>query len=107
MKEMLPHLAEELEGKDHKTSTTSFRLELQTEEKASLKKSHSYVPDAVDYICRCDNNQQAEEIICYLENRGDINCEYARRLRRQLREKGLRSFGSKREEDYYLKQGVL
>jgi len=30
--------------------------------------------------------------------------EYARKIRKQLKEKGVRSFGSKKEDDYYLKQ---
>ena len=42
-----------------------------------------------------------------MESRGEISGEYAGRLRKQLKEKGVRSFGSKKEEDYYLKQGAL
>jgi hypothetical protein len=106
-RKMFPHLAEELEGKEHVTSITSVRSDLQTAEKASSKKFSSYMPDVIDFIRRCDNDQQAAEIISYLVKRGEVNHEYARRLRRQVKEKGVRSFGSKKEQDYYSKQGDL
>ncbi len=102
-----PHLAEELEGEEHATPITSVRSDLQTGEKASSKKFIGYMPDVIDFIRRCDNNQQAEEIINYLQKRGEVDHEYARRLRRQLKEKGVRSFGPKKEEDYYSKQSDL
>jgi hypothetical protein len=106
-RKMFPHLAEELEGREHVTRITSVRSDLQTGEKASSKKFVSYMPDVIDFIRRCDDDQQAEEIIRYLVKRGEVDSEYARRLRRQLREKGVRSFGSKKEEDYYSRQNDL
>jgi hypothetical protein len=36
---------------------------------------------------------------------GEIDGKYAQKLRRQLREKGVRSFGTKKEHDYYLRHG--
>jgi len=53
---------------------------------------------------RCDTEEQAVQTIEYLEGRNEITREYAEELRKQLEEKGVRSFGSKREEDYCLKQ---
>jgi len=47
---------------------------------------------------------QAREIIDYLERKGRITPEYAEKLRRQLKEKGLRSFGPKKEPGYYFKE---
>jgi hypothetical protein len=61
------------------------------------------MPDVIDFIRRCDDEQQAKEIINYMEKREEINREYAQKLRKQLNEKGVRSFGSKKENDYYLK----
>ncbi len=103
-RDMFPHLAEELEGEEHIAPITSVRSDLQTGEKASSRKFVNYMPDVIDFIRRCDNEEQAEEIIDYLERRGEVKREYARRLRRQLKEKGVRSFGPKKEEDYYSKQ---
>jgi len=103
-RKMFPQLAQELEAGDCRITATSVRSDLQTGEKASSKKFTNYVPDVIDFLRRCDTEQQAEEIICYLEGRREISYDYARRLRKQLKEKGVRSFGSKKEDDYYLKQ---
>lgn len=106
-KKMFPYLAGEMEAKEHKATITSVRSDFQTGEKASSKKFAGYMPDVIDFIRRCDNTQQAEEIIQYLEKRGEISQQYAKKLRKQLRKKGVRSFGSKKEEDYYLKHGKI
>jgi len=107
-KKMFPRLAKEMEDDEnsyeHKVPINSVRSNLETEEKISGKFG-TFMPDAIDFIRRCDNEKQAKEIIDYLERRGEINTEYARRLRKQLKEKGVRSFGTKKEEGYYLKQG--
>lgn len=107
-KKMFPNLAKEMEddenSHEHKVPINSVRSNLETEEKISGKFG-TFMPDAVDFIRRCDNEKQAKEIIDYLERRGEITTEYARRLKRQLKEKGVRSFGTKKEEGYYLKQG--
>ena len=101
---MFPHLAQELEGGDCRIPVTSVRSDLQTGEKASSRRFANYVPDVIDFLRRCDTEEQAEEIVCYLEGRGEISRDYAGRLRKQLKEKGVRSFGSKKEDGYYLKQ---
>ena len=106
-KRMFPNLAKELGTKEHRMPITSIRSDLQTGEKSSSREFDTYMPDVIDFIRRCDNEQQVMEIINYLEERKEISREYARRLKKQLREKGVRSFGSKKEEGYYLKQGGL
>jgi len=76
-------------------------------EQASSKRFDGYVPDVIDFIRRCDNEKQAEEIIDFMEERNEINSAYARRLKRQLREKGVRSFGPKKQDDYYSREGIV
>ncbi|MEM3586173.1 MAG: DUF2095 family protein, partial [Candidatus Jordarchaeaceae archaeon] len=51
--------------------------------------------DVVRLIRRCDNEEQVIEILNYLLKRGELSQEYADNLVKQLKEKGLRSFGSK------------
>ena len=106
-RKMFPNLVKELENEENKIAVTSVRSDAQTGEKASSKKFAGYMPDVIDFIRRCDNKEQVEEIISYMERRGEISREYAERLRKQLRERGVRSFGSKKEEDYYFKQDPL
>ncbi len=101
---MFPKLAQEMENGEGGTKINSVRSDPSTGEKAASKRFTGYTPDVIDFLRRCDKERQAEEIICYLESREEISREYARKLRKQLREKGVRSFGSKKEDDYYLKQ---
>lgn len=107
---LFPNLAREIESKgheNHRVKITSIRTDAKTGEKAVSKKFVHYMPDVVDFIRRCDTDEQAEEIVDYLEKRGEISHEYAQRIRKQIREKGVRSFGSKKEEGYYFKHGTL
>jgi hypothetical protein len=102
--EMFPNLAEEISKDGCKTKISSVRSDAANAEKAVAKKFDGYNPDAIDFLRRCETTQQAEEIICYLEKRQEISCEYATKLRKQLKSKGIRSFGAKKQDDYYLRQ---
>jgi hypothetical protein len=62
---------------------------------------HGYEPSAVDYIRRCKTDEEAIEIINFLEKKGDIEPEYANRLRTQLTREGLRSFGTRKNPGCY------
>jgi hypothetical protein len=103
-RKMFPHLTKELEAGDSRIKVNSVRSDLQSGERASSRRFTNYMPDVIDFLRRCDTVQQAEEIICYMEKRKEISRDYARKLKKQVREKGVRSFGSKKEDDYYLKQ---
>ena len=104
---MFSHLAEEMEMGKSKVRIDSIRTDPEAGEKAASKSFDNYVPNVVDFICRCDTEEQAKEIIDYMEKRGEIDPKYAQKLRTQLKRKGVRSFGRKREEGYYLKEAGL
>ena len=104
-KKLFPNLAKELDSKEHKVAINSVRTDIQTGEKASTQRFAHYMPDVIDFIRRCDTEEQAKEIIDFMEKRGEIERQYAKKLRKQLREKGVRSFGPKKEENYYFKYG--
>ncbi len=106
-KKMFPNLAKELESDENKVSVNSVRTDVQTGEGATSEKFVHYMPDVIDFIRRCDTEEQAEEIIAYMEKRGEIEKQYAERLRKQLKDRGVRSFGPEKEENYYLKHGQL
>ena len=103
---LFPHLTKELESRDGKVRINSVRTDHRTAENSAAREFANYTPDVVDFIRRCDTQNQADEIINYMEKRGEMSREYAMRLRKQLREGGVRSFGPKKEEDYYSKRGV-
>jgi hypothetical protein len=102
-KKRFPNLAKELENGIMKIRIDAVRTDAEEAEKAvySLKESR---PTAIDFLRRCENEEQAEKTIDYLESKKEISKEYANELRKQLREKGLRSFGSFKHNGYYLEK---
>lgn len=104
-KQVFPHLANEIETNENRVTISSVRSDVSMgERRASAKRFDNYMPDAIDFIRRCDNEKQAEEIIDFLEKRQEITQEHARKLRKQLKTKGVRSFGPKKPDDYYSRQ---
>jgi hypothetical protein len=63
-------------------------------------------PTVIDYLRRCDTEEQGREVINYLRNRGEISEEVAESLLKQLDEKGIRSFGSRKQPGHYLREGL-
>ena len=106
-KKMFPNLSKELELGDSKVEISSVRTDTDVAEKAMPDKFHNYNPTVVDFIRRCDTEVQAKAIIAYLEKRGELTKKYAAKLREQLKREGVRSFGPKKEENYYFKKGGL
>jgi hypothetical protein len=106
-KKMFPNLSKELELEDSKVAINSVRTDPDAAENAMADKFRHYNPTVVDFIRRCDTDAQAEAIIAYLEKRGELTTEHAETLRQQLKKEGVRSFGAKKEENYYFKQGGL
>jgi hypothetical protein len=99
LRRKFPHIAAELE-EDPSLSFSSFRSDPQEAERATFE------PTAVDFIRRCDTEEEALEIIDFLESRKEIAHDYADKLRRQLKERGLRSFGPKKKPGYYFTHGI-
>lgn len=95
-KRKYPNLAREIAEKRMSVSIAGIRWE-GGEEYDELRK-----PDAVAYLRRCDTDEEAYEVIDYLERKGEISKSYAESLRRQVREKGVRSFGSRKPRGYYI-----
>ncbi len=129
IKKMFPHLFEEIESGDVKVSINGVRknsadaenetaeecdcnqcvdgVEETTQCTSTPDKLRHFNPQAVDFLRRCDTEAQAEEIILYLQNKGEITCEYAQQLRCQLKKDGVRAFGPKKEENHYFREGGL
>jgi hypothetical protein len=103
-RKMFPNLAREIESAECETTINSVRSDPNTGEHAVAKRFTGYTPDVIDFLRRCDKREEAEEIISYLKKQREISPEYATKLRKQLKKNGIRSFGSKKEDDYYLKQ---
>jgi len=99
-KRKYPNLAREL-GLLSKEEELLSRIERgysPTDEPKSLR---GYVPDVIDFIRRCETEEEAFEIIDFLEKRGEISQKIAELIKRKIKEKGLRFFGPKKPVDYY------
>jgi hypothetical protein len=126
IKKMFPNLYNELEAGEVKVPINAVRKNPfgAEEEVAGVDyeecgedefTSHTETPDklrhfnptAVDFIRRCDTEEQAEEIITYLQKKGEITEKNAGEFLVQLKRNGVRSFGTKKEENYYFKEGGL
>lgn len=92
LRKMFPNLMKELEG-----DSTGDKIALK------IDKSRGFQPTVIDFIKRCEKDEEAFEIIDYLEKKGEITKEYAESLRTRIREKGIRSFGRKRKPGYYFR----
>jgi len=103
-KEMFPHLCKEFEGGESKVTIGSVQTDSKKAEKAFCDKLRNYNPTVIDFIRRCDTEEQAETIIAFMEKRCEITPKQASKLRTQLKKKGVRSFGPKKEDNYYFKQ---
>ena len=107
LKKMFPNLYKELEGRNNKVSIDAVRTDSDEAEKPLPEKFRNYDPTVIDFLRRCDTEDQAQAIIAYMEKRGELTKKYAEELRQQLKKEGLRSFGSRKEENYYFKKGGL
>jgi hypothetical protein len=101
LKKLFPNLAKEIEKDGSRVHIDQYKRHVQNEGHLTARRWAGYSPDEVDFLRRCENEEQAEEVIGYLEGRGEITVERAEELREQIRKGGLSSFGGKKEPDYY------
>jgi hypothetical protein len=124
IKKMFPHLYDELETGEVKVPINAVRKNPMEAEAAATgeecdcteeefvctetpDKLRHFNPSAVDFIRRCDTEAQAEEIIAYLQKKGELTKQDAEQMRCQLKRDGVRSFGPKKEEYHYFREGGL
>ncbi len=125
LKKMFPNLYRELEDEDSesKISIDAVRADPEAAERAAevedvceeefleptneLDKLRHFNPSAVDFIRRCDTDEQAQEIISYLKKKGELTAEQAKELECKLKREGVRGFGPKKEENYYFREGGI
>jgi hypothetical protein len=106
-KKMFPHLAKELSSEENTVSIDSVEPNPEEVEAKQPDKFHNYIPTVIDFIRRCNTDREAHEIIIYMEKRCEITKEHAQHLKKQLEEKGVRSFGAKKEDGYYFRESGL
>ena len=105
-KRMFPHLAEELDQQSMTLNSIFSKDEGQERETRLTEILRGYNPEVLDFLRRCNTLEEANEIIDYMEKQHQLSNEYAKKLRRQLKEKGVRSFGTKKDGYYNLKRNT-
>ena len=100
-RKLFPNLYRELELKKMSMSIDAVRVDHEEAEREAGKPKGPRMPTAIDYLRRCDTDEEAFEVVNYLEKRGEISSEQAEKFRKQIREHGVRSFGKKKEWGYY------
>ncbi|ASJ11016.1 hypothetical protein A3L12_06720 [Thermococcus sp. P6] len=101
--ERFPALARELE--DEGLEIEAYRTgedETSGEEPVDFS---GYRPTVIDFLRRCETDDEAMEIINWMEDRGEITHEMAKDLRLTLVRKGVRAFGPKKEWGWYERHG--
>ncbi|KXA90392.1 hypothetical protein AKJ57_04165 [candidate division MSBL1 archaeon SCGC-AAA259A05] len=99
--EKFPNLYEEMEGNKGKTiKIDGVRTDSNVAEKAT-DSDKGQGPNVIYYLRLCDNEDEAVEIINYMEREEKIDQDYAKKLRKQVVKRGVRSFGSKRKPGKY------
>jgi hypothetical protein len=119
LKKMFPNLYRELEDEssENKVSVDGVCDDLEVAEEIpeiedvceeeflrpakQVDKLQNFVPSVVDFIRRCDTNEQAQEIISYLQKKGELTQDQVDELECKLKREGVRSFGPKKEENHY------
>ena len=101
LKRLFPHLAREMESGRSRADVNDNIETAAPKTNDEARKWAGYDPDVIDFIRRCETAEQAEEILDYMESRGEITAERAVEIRKQISEEGLRSFGPKKETGFY------
>jgi hypothetical protein len=102
-RERFPALSRELEA-EAELQITAYRTseeEALEEEELELQDFSGYNPTIIDFLRRCETDEEALEIINWMESRGEITHEMAKDLRITLTKKGVRAFGPKKEWGWY------
>ena len=100
-----PKISEEINREKSNIPITRIRSkDVQEEEEDKNLFDELRNPDVISFIRRAENSEQANEIIDYCLEKGEIDEEYANKLKLQLALYGVRSFGSKKEPGYYEKK---
>ena len=100
-KEAFPHLYEELEGGGVPIEAYRTSEERAIAEEEEVRDFSGYNPTVIDFLRRCETDEEALEIINWMEEHGEITPEMARDLRVTLVKKGVRAFGPKKEWGWY------
>ncbi len=91
IRRLFPNLLREIENDEQAIAIGSVRSNTRSGEEYVLGEPS----DVIGYLRRCEKDQEALDIIAHFEKKGVITSDYAKSLRIQLLQHGLRSFGKR------------
>ena len=104
-KKKYPRIIEEIEQHSNKIKIDSVENNVESPKNNKNKEDlRGYDPTIIDFIRRCTTSEEVNSIINYLEKRGEISKKYAKNIRDQIKNKGIRSFGPKKKDNYYFEK---
>lgn len=98
IKKYFPAIYEEIKNNTNQLDEEDMKTTLGTKK---IRQFRGYSPTITDFICRCKTKEEALEIIEYMLKMNKITENEANAIKKQLKEKGLRSFGEHRAPGYY------
>jgi hypothetical protein len=117
LKTFLPHLLEEIKGREESVKIDGVDYEVEQSEAESQKESGRKPsnleelrnPKAIDFIRRCSTRKEAREILDYLLKREEISEEKASSIKKKLKkENGLEELieksGGFKKPGYYMRK---
>lgn len=111
LKENFPNLHAEMTQKKMKVKIDHVKGDFFHSDKAdqtldSTDPFRNFEPSTIDFIRRAKTDIEAEEIIRFAENQGNISTEEAKKLLDELSKKGVRSFGLIKTPGHYFRKAV-
>ncbi|PTD94428.1 DUF2095 domain-containing protein [archaeon SCG-AAA382B04] len=105
LKEKCPNLFEELENSPS-LSIDEIKAKETKKDEEEIDIHKTRFPSVVDHLLGCKTDEEAKKIIEYFEKRDEIDPQLAKKMKEQIKKKGVRSFGEKREKGEIEKNGL-
>jgi len=111
LKEKFPNLHAEMTKDNMKIKIDDVEESFSSSDEAnqtldSTDPYRNYEPSTIDFIRRAQTDKEAEEIIRFAQEQGNISPEEADKLLDQLNKEGVRSFGPIKTSGHYFRKAV-
>jgi len=101
LKKLFPNLAEEVFRGESKVRIDASSVDTADGDKAAIRRFAGFSATVIDFVRRCDTEEEAKEIISFMEKRNEISGEYAAEIWEKIKKEGLRGLGPKKNRGFY------
>lgn len=100
-KKKFPHLYEEIKEGEGAIQIDGVEKGEEDRESYYDEGKEKADPEVDDFLRLCENDEEADQIIDYMEREGKISSSKAKEMRERLYKTGVRTFGEKRAPGEY------